>query len=72
MTQDQARRLILREWPRWAVTKSFDSKPSRADAMPFVDHLQRTRPTVLAFRCPGKSKSQFVIDLLSLAGLLSD
>ena len=52
MTQDEARRGILAEWPLWtAATKTLN--PSGIDALMFFSFLQKERSHLLMFKASG-------------------
>ena len=61
MKQEEAKRLIIREWDRWIQTQRIDAGgPTGRDSLKFFLELQDARSTLLDFQTRGRDKWQVV------------
>ena len=61
MKQEEAKRLIIREWDRWVATQPIeDGGPTGRDSLKFFVELQDARSALLDFQTRGRDKWQIV------------
>ena len=73
MKQEEAKRLIIREWDRWVQTQSINSgRATGRDSFKFFLELQDARAAFLDFQTRGRDKWQIVHAWLLGAQRLSD
>ena len=70
ITKDEARALVLQEWPHWLNKHPDIIEPSGTDGLAFFGYLQMERPALLKFRNRG-DKWQFVHSWLLQERLVS-
>jgi hypothetical protein len=70
LTQDNAKRAILKEWHSWASAESV-CNANGVDGMRFFSFLRRERDQLLRFKASG-DKWQVIHGWLSRAKLVSD